>query len=295
MNNLLTNIKEKNNNTLKKSGSLLLKIEGIMVLLGIVLLVIDSDQFITIAVLLIFFAIVLGIVTLFLTLKNAMNNYLKKIDHSIDIAYKNYVDQYNHQNGTAYTVSSQPEAEGNWFLIPSYANKSAYYKLSDETIKMYHAETFNITSADQRKTYYFKGLYMILPGPSGDMQYRDKETFSEKIIESLKEFYRKDEHDLSLYQNKEQYQSGTLYSQKSSKISPVLETLIPLIKEKPFVSSVRIGQKNNQLHIAIVQKEIRLPFVKKYQEVELDRIKQTINENLELLDMIKEAVEKHIN
>lgn len=290
MNNLLLNIKTKNKASMKKSGALLLKIEAVMVALGIILLIIDSNRFITIAVLLIFFATVFGIVTLFIILKNAMNNLLKKIANSVDIGYKYYIDQWNIENNTSYQITSNSEPQDNWFLIPSFANKSVYYKLSDDKIKMYHVEAFNVVSAEQRRTYYFKGLYLIMDGPSGDFQYRDKESISEKIIDTLKSAYRKDENDLSLYSNKEPYQSGTLYLVNQSKISSIVETLIPLIKKQSFVSSIRIGQKNNQIHIAITQKEIRLPYVRKYKEEELNRMKQTIYENLKLLEFIKESV-----
>jgi len=293
MNILLSNINSKNKTSTKRSGILLLKIEGVMVALGIILLIIDTDFFLTVSVLLIFFAFALGIITLFIILKNAVNNHMKMIANSVDIGYRYYVDQWNIENNTSYQVSSSAEPHNNWFLIPSFANKSVHYELSDDTIEMYHVEAFNVVSAEQRRTYFFKGLYLIMEGPSGDIQYRDKESISDKIIGALKDIYKKDENDLSLYTNKEEYQSGTLYLQKQSKISSLVEALIPLIKKQPFVSSIRIGQKNNQLHIAIVQKQIRLPYVKKYKEEELQQIKQTMNENLNILELIKESVAKY--
>lgn len=291
MNVIIEKIKSKNLETTNKPKKLLVGIELVLVFIGVILLMIDSDMFLSVSVLLIFVAIVLGMVSLFLYLLNASKNQQQKIKNSIDIVYKDALEHLNLANDINYQVHSDAESDENWILIPSFANKSIHFELENGHIKMFHAEAFNKVGADQRRTYYFKGLYIIMNGLEGNLQYRDKETFSEKVIESLKELYRKDENDIGSFTGKTPLDLGTLYANKEETGRKLAEELLRHIR-LPFVSSVRIGLQNHQLHIAVTQKSIRLPYIKTYQNEELENIKRVLSENVELLEKIQELVSK---
>jgi len=173
-----------------------------------------------------------------------------------------------------------------WYLVPSFAHIDCDYSLENDDIKMYHGTAFNKVGDKQQVTYYFKGIYIVLDGPLGDCQYRDKAKLTEKIINHFKNIYANDEFSLSNYQYKQEEESGTFYSQNKEKMPLVMKNILANLRTIAFVDSVKIGLKNKRLHIAIEQDAIRLPYIKKYTQKELDEIQKVVNESAKLLDGI---------
>ncbi len=73
-------------------------------------------------------------------------------------------------------------------------------------------EAFNKVGSEQKRTYYFRGIYLTLKGPKGDFQYHDKPTLSSGMINSLKTFYGTDDNDVHQYETKISLGSGSFYS-----------------------------------------------------------------------------------
>ncbi|MFU8787142.1 MAG: hypothetical protein ACNA7U_07805, partial [Candidatus Izemoplasmataceae bacterium] len=155
---------------------------------------------------------------------------------------------------------------------------------------LYHAQVYTAAGNPPRKTVYLNGLYIILKGIEGDMQYRDQESLSGMIIQSLKAIYGKDLHDVDQYQHKTRYESGNFYSHKEEAVPEMIKRLISALRKKTFVHKLGVAIKDGEMHIAIEQKMIRLPYVSKYKEAELIEIKHVLEENVGLLNDIKDVV-----
>ncbi len=286
MNDITNKIKIKNNASYKKSGKMLIYVEILFISVAIILLVIDLETFMTITVLLIFFSLVMGIISLFLAFLNLSKKIEIKIANSVDIGYSTFIQRYNLSNDTDYTIQSDVKADDVFYLVPSFSNKSVNYLIKNQDIKLYHCEVFNKIGAEQRRTYYFKGLYMIINGIKGDAQFRMPESISGKLIESFKHFYKDDLFDISNYKYDKEYKEGMLYNNTKEHPSK-LDDMISLLQQIDFIKSFRIGMKNNELHIAITQDHMRLPYVKKYNDDEIEDINKVVNENLDLIESIK--------
>lgn len=285
MNELLSKVKMKNQETFKKGSTILFKLEGIMVLLAIILLIINRDQFLTPAVLLIFIAFILFMISVFKMAMYATKNQNIKIKNNIDIIYQYYINIFNDNHKTTYRFETDHNEDNDWYLIPSYAQKDIDYCLHDEDkqIKMCYAQTYTAAGYPPRRTTYFSGLYVILKGVEGDMQYRDQDGISGNIINAFKSAYGTDQHDVDQYNKKSRYESGIFYSQEQEEIPDFVKTLLSTLRLKRFVSRLSVAIKNGELHVAIEQKSDRLPYVRKYQDEELDDIKKVVEENATML------------
>jgi hypothetical protein len=294
MDGLLSKIRHANLNEKAQFKKTFLFIEIFMVLLGIVLLIIDTDRFMTASVFLIFFAIIFSMVTLFRFLMKLEKQMQIKIKNSVNYAYQAFIQEYNMNYGTDYQFHINIDSNQDWLLTPSFSNKMIYYSLQNEeqTIRMFYGYAYNIFGEKRTKTYYFQGLYITIDGVNiqGDMQYQDRESLSGKIIQSFKGVGGQDTNDVKKYSNQSSYESGRFYSQKTQTIPELFTRLLYLVKVKTFVSRVNIGLKNKQLHLAIEDKGLRLPYVKKYQSDELLKIKDLVYENASLLKQIEEMI-----
>jgi hypothetical protein len=290
MNDLLSEVKRLNEQTTKRAGRTLIYVEISMLVIGILLLAIDADQFATVSALLIFFAFVMFIITLFMLVLHATRNMETKIANTIKIAYKKHIDTYNEEAKTTYAFHTDANPTEPWLLVPSYAGKSCRYVLRDDFIELYHAESYTQAGNPPRKTYFFQGLYIIMEGPSGDLQYSDQDRLSGRIINAFKGIYGKDEHDIDRFPYRTSHASGTFYAQSETEVPKLFRDLIGVLKKKPYVRSLRIALMNRRLHIAVEQTEIRLPYIKKYQERKLREIGGVVRENATLLDEIRGVV-----
>ena len=261
-----------------------------MLILGLVLILIEQDQLLTPGVLIIFFSFLLLIVTLFMTAIHYTKHLKSNIRHSIDVVYQHYADQYNLEEKTNYRYQTKDFNLSTWHLVPSYAQKDVTYVLKDEDINMHHAEAYNIIGDKRTRTYYFKGLYLLMPYKHQDFIYKDRQTMSEKIIDTLKDVYKKDEHDPKRYGFQKDYLEGIVYSENEIKLPPFLKNIYLFLHTLSYVSSVDIGVKNNQLEIAIQIKGTRLPYVKRYVDQELKSIKKIVDEDLYMIEKIKDFV-----
>jgi hypothetical protein len=297
MNHLLSRVQTKNHETIKKGYTILFKIQGFMILMAVILLIIDSNQLLTPAVLLIFFSVILLIISLFVLVLQATKNLNVRIKNSIDIVYQHYVKALNEQQDKTYTFKTDDYLTENWFLVPSYAQKDINYCLYDEDdqVKMYHAQAYTVMGNPPRRTIFFSGLYIVIKGVEGNLQYRDQDSISGNIIDALKSFYGQDQNDLNQFSKRTTYESGILYSNDIEEIPPLIAELISTLRDKAFIRRITIAVKEGELHVALEQKSIRLPYVKKYQNEALVEIKQTIEENVTLLNDLIKIVSFHQN
>jgi hypothetical protein len=294
MDGLLSKIRQANLNEKAQFNKTFLYVEISMVLLGIILLIIDSDRFVTASVFLIFFAIIFSMVTLFRFLMKMEKQRQIKIKNSVIYAYQAYIQDYNMVFGTDYQFHTNIDDNQDWLLTPSFSNKSIYYSLQneDQNMHMFYGYAYNIFGEKRTKTYYFQGLYITIDGVNieGDMQYKDRESLSGKIIQSFKGVGGQDTNDIKNYANQTAYENGQFYSQNKQTIPDQFTQLLSLIKVQSFVSRVNIGLRNNQMHIAIEEKRQRLPYVKKYQDDEMKKIKDIVYENASLLKQIEDII-----
>jgi len=286
MNKTLEELKLRNKTTIKNPSRNLFYIIFVMIVLSIVLLLIDSNRFLTPSVLLGFFSIILGIIALFLLAGHKMRNYQIKVKNNIDIVYQDIVNKYNASKNTLYSCSSENDVNKEWLLVPSYANNESTYKISDSDITLYQATSYNKVGAEQKRTYYFKGLYIGIGGFDGDFQFCSKASATEKIINMFKGLYGEDKNDIKRYSSKVIMNSGTLYNNRSE-VPTEIEDIINTLNNVQNVKGYKIGVRNNRLHLAVTLINNRVPLIKKYNDEEYEAIKNVMFENLNLLEKIK--------
>lgn len=287
MESLFETVKLKDKTTRHKTLRYQWLIIVMMLVTGLVFIVIEEDQLLTPGVLIIFFSFILLIITLFMTALHATRNYKKKVKNSIDVVYQYHADQYNLTQDKTYQYKSDDFNLGTWHLVPSYSNIDVDYELNDGQIQMFHAEAYNIFGEKRTRTYYFKGLYIMMPYTYKDFVYKDKKGMSDRIIDALKDIQRKDEHDPKHFVYQKKYLEGSLSSHDELTPPSFFNDLYQYIHTFSFVSSVDIAVIDNKLEIAIDTKKQRLPYVKKYVNEELEEIKSIVAEDLHMLDKIK--------
>lgn len=290
METLFETLKLKNKKSIHKTLRYQWFIILFMLIMGLIFILIEQDQLLTPGVLIIFFSFLLLIIALFMTAQHYTKNLKKNISNSVDVVYQHYAEEYNLEEKSSYQYQTQDIKLGSWHLVPSYAQKDVRYVLQDDEISLYHAEAFNVVGEKQTRTYYFKGLYMIIPYEYQDFIYKDKQTMSNQIIGTLKDIYKKDDHDPKRYDYQKDVLGGKVYSDNELSLPPFLNDLYEFIHKLSYVSSVDIAVINNELQFAIQTKGIRLPYVKKYVDEELKQIKQIVNEDINLLEEIKDII-----
>lgn len=290
MESLFESVKLKNVTTKHKTLRYQWFVIFLMLMVGLVFIIIEQDQLLTPGVLIIFFSFILLIVTLFMTALNATKNMNKKIKNSIDVVYQYYAVQNNLNQDTLYQYQTEDFNLNPWFLVPSYSNRDVDYVLKDDQVQMFHAEAYNVFGEKRTRTYYFKGLYIIFPYAFDDFVYKDKKGISDHIIHAFKDIHKNDEHDIKFYSYQKAYLKGKLFSHSDLSLPSFFDDLYQYIHSFSFVSSVDIAVKDNRLEIAVTTKNIRLPYVKKYMNDELEDIKKIVDEDIKMLEEIKGIV-----
>lgn len=290
METLFETLKLKNKKSIHKTLRYQWFIILFMLIMGLIFILIEQDQLLTPGVLIIFSSFLLLIITLFMTAQHYTKNLKKNISNSVDVVYQHYAEEYNLEEKSSYQYQTKDIKLGSWHLVPSYAQKDVRYVLQDDEISLYHAEAFNVVGEKQTRTYYFKGLYIITPYKHQDFVYKDKQKISDQIIGSLKDIYKKDDNDPKRYDYQKDVLGGKVYSDNELSLPPFLNDLYEFIHKLSYVSSVDIAVINNELQFAIQTKGIRLPYVKKYVDEELKQIKQIVNEDINLLEEIKDII-----
>lgn len=296
MNNTLHTLKELNEASKKSSTKWMFYIPMGIISTSIVLLIVDVDVYITFAVLAIFFSIIALMIGGFVEILQATKRRKIAIDNSIKIVYDNYVKQYNIENDTDYEITTSDSLDKNWLLVPSFTAKEHDYVLSSENqhTTLFYGSAFSTTGSPPKRTYFFRGLYIVLPFPlEGDFQYQEKLSASQKIIETLKPVYQQDQYDVKRYLSNKPYRKGTYYFMNKEEVPHIIQELITYMESIPFVKHCKIAVQDNQLHIALEDSSLRLPYVKKYIENELIAIKQIVIENASLLQRLSKLIEKN--
>ena len=296
----MNELKEKNKQALSRLTKKFYYIVFSMWFIGAFLIIINPDQLMTVGVFVIFFGFILLIITIFLSALNASKKMKTQIKNSVDLVYQNYLSYFNHKHGTDYNFNSEIESNQDaWYLVPSFATKSIYYVLEDEQrdATMYYAQAYNVAGANQTRSYYFIGLYFVfdhIEGFSSDMQYRDKGPFYQKVITKLTPLIGEDQHRTSRFEYKNEMEEGFFYSHEEKEMPELFQELRKLLNEKEYITSIKLAIQDHQLHIALEQKDKRLPYIKKYQEEELNQIEKIVEENASLLHELEEVLEPYI-
>ena len=155
------------------------------------------------------------------------SQYQIKLKHSIDIVYQTYLESFNLENSQAYVFETEHIKLEPWYLIESYLQRDITFSLSDQKhVKLYFADAYSMRGTPPNRTTYFRGLYIVIGEVDGDIQYRDKESVSGKIVSALSAFYDKDTHDMSKYTHKTPYLSGTVYQNELIDMPRYMQELI---------------------------------------------------------------------
>jgi hypothetical protein len=290
MESLFETVKLKDKTTRHKTLRYQWLIIVMMLVTGLVFILIEQDQLLTPGVLMIFFSFIVLIITLFMTALHAKKIYKIKVKNSIDVVYQYHADQYNLNQDVAYQYQTDDFNLSSWHLVPSYSNIDVDYELKDDQIQMFHAQAYNIFGEKRTKTFYFKGLYIMMSYVYEDFVYKDKKGMSDRMIDALKDITKKDDHDPKHFVHQKKYLEGSFSSHDELNPPSFLIDLYQYIHAFSFVSSVDIAVIDNKLEIAIDIKKQRLPYVKKYMNDELEDIKKIVNEDIKMLEEIKGIV-----
>lgn len=286
------------NSTIKRKGAHrpLFIIISMIIIVAFVLLVIDTDRFLTPFVLMFFFAFMMLIIALFLWALSASKVVKQKVYNTIQIAYKSFIEQYNntHQQDFLIDVTSDRIDKLDWVLVPSYAAKEIDYVIKDDTdlFTMFHGSFFNVFGEKQRRTYYLRGLYIFVDDIHGeDMKYQSKQPIYQGIIHTLKDVVQENSYDNSRFAFKKDYLGGAFFAAHEQDIPERFKALINAIESIDFISFYAIAMHQGQLQIALQEKTNRLPYIKKYQDEELAAIERVVQENLSLLQTLQRIIE----
>lgn len=290
MDSLFETVKLKNITTKHKTLKYQWFIILFMLILGLIFIIIEQDQLLTPGVLIIFFSFILLIITLFMTALDASKKYKTKVKNSVDVIYQYVADQYNIEHKTNYQYQTENFNLNTWHLVPSYSSIDVDYELTDDKIQMFHAEAYNIFGEKRTRTYYFKGLYIVVPYVYQDFVYKDKKGMSDKIINVFKDIQKKDDHDTQLFGYHRKQLEGNLSSHSEINLPSFFNHLYQFIHTNQFVSSVDIAVIDNKLEMAIHTKHQRLPYIKKYTNEEIYDIKKIVDEDIHMLEEIKNMI-----
>lgn len=285
----IKDLKVMNQQSKSKAVSILKKIMFSLLLLGTILFVLDSDRFLTVFVLSIFFTMILGMITLFVFLLNKQQLFHRNIRNTIDLIYTKYLQLYNDMYQTSYDIYTDKKHDMIFKLVPSFANEDTTFLMTNtnNSVNMVHTSLYNQTGENQRRTYYFSGLYIQIQGIEGDTLYRDKETLSSLMIQALKSVIDQDTHVFK-YQHEESFHNGKLsFNQNQQSDKALIKNLLDTIEAFQLTHRIDILIENNTLHIALSLKQMSLPRYKTYHEDESNIIKGHVETYAKLLQAIE--------
>jgi hypothetical protein len=289
MESIVDAIKRQNNANAPRSKRRVWLVVLVLFVGGLAFVVSGNDALLTPGVLSIFASMVLSIVGLFLFALQASNLRAQRISNTVEIGYRALLDQHNLDQGTDYDIRTDPSLDEDWILLPSYADRSVFYEITEGTLRLYHGQSFIKAGAEQRKTYFLRGLYLILDGPKGALQYRSRTNLGGTLIDAFKGLYGTDRFDVSRYSEQRAYEGGTLFHGDMD-IPTGLPDWIALLQEVPYVRSFRLGLHESRMHVALELDAERLPHVTRGTEEEWTNIEQTVSEHLRLLDKWKSLI-----
>jgi hypothetical protein len=277
---LLEDLKKKNLAQTKSLGKATYFILLSLLVLPIVLLIIDLDTFITPAILLLFVNFIFFMISLFRLALHASKNQEVRIKNSVDLLYRTYSKE-------GITVDSIKNADTSLLLVPSFSEDVTRLHLHTDKTSLYHIECFNKIGSEQKKTIYFRGLYLITKASTKrEFQYHETKTLSQSVIKSFLSLYGTDLNDTSNYKVNKALLNGNFYSDDGL-VPDYLEDLVKTLKGFDLTKALAIGQRQDKIHIAIETKHFSLPYVKHYKEEEVQKIKDTLQVYEDLIEKVE--------
>ena len=281
-------LKELNKKSSSKTIALLVEIILSVLAIGIIFLVLDAERFISIFVLSVFFSMILSMITVFISFVKRQQFYHLKIKNTIDLVYNDYLSLFNDINQTSYAIHTDKKHDMMFKLVPSFANEDTTFLITDDShnVQMAHTSLYNQTGEEQRRTYYFSGLYIQINDIEGDMLYRDKQTLSTWMTDALKSLIDIDQHVFT-YNNETSFHHGKLYFNQEDTSKALIKQLLDVIESFQITNRIDILIQDQTLHLALSLKQMSLPHYKSYREEESLTIKQNVETYGKLLQAIE--------
>lgn len=288
MNSSFQKLKALNHETLPRRKHVLLFIAIVFISSAISLLLIDSDQFITYAVLLIFVSFILMMIETFLTLINGVKRLEIKLKNNFKTVYQDYLNTFHFDKNL--TIDTSGKSDIDLLLVPSYSYKQIRLALHNETkdLAIYHLESSVKSGSNQTSTYFLRGLYMIRKHIDGAFQYHDQKGLINSFIYTMSKVIGDDKNDVKLFKLNKSFDHGIIYYNEENEIkhiSPLLKSL----RQFENIKSIKVGAVNNNLHISLELNKFNLPYIKHYKDKEMDDVKKTLNLFVDLMTILEEA------
>lgn len=279
MNNDFFKLKELNSKIRKSNINKMYYVVGIMIAIGIILLIVNSKQFITASVLLIFFSIIISMITFFIQLVSKQTVLKEKIKNSIKIIYPLSVNAYNNKNLSDFQINTESLESSVFKLFPDYCGFESMVSFIDEKSKLTAYQTrLYINGREGRVTPIFNGTYIVVP-----ISYPHKFYFEQLhgALEYLAKAVsiRPNQSDMSIptyFNKKNDFLNGKLSIDSNQELSKQIIDIIKTIEKNHDKDSFRLGMYDNELHIAIQGKNIYPPYIKKYSNKEKENIQEFV-------------------
>jgi hypothetical protein len=279
MNTDFSKLKELNSKLKKGKANKLLYIIAIFISAAIVLLIINSDAFLSLAVILIFFAIIMSMISFFISIISKQKIFKQRIKNSIFLLYPQIVNTYNNTYVSDFQVTVKSLESSKFKLFPDYCEFENLVSFFDEqsNIKSHFIRLY-INGREGRVTPVFNGSYVIIPFSSSINFYYER---LYGAFEHLTKIVSKrptlvDESIPKLFKKKKEFLGGQLSIEPNQELPHQIIDVIKMIKKNHANDSFRIGIHKNDLHISIQSKHTYPPYVKKYKENEKDVIEDFV-------------------
>ncbi|BCR36398.1 beta/alpha barrel domain-containing protein [Mariniplasma anaerobium] len=272
-------IKELNDKIKKGKTKKMLYVVGVMISIGIVLLIINSDQFITISVLLFFFALIISMISFFIFMLSKQRITEEKIKNSIKVIYPVSVNAYNNNQLSDFQIKTDSLESSVFKLFPDYCNYENMVTFFDEKSKLVaYATRIFINRREGRITPVFNGTYIIVPiSYPNNFYYEKLHGALEYLAKAVSKSPMLSDNSIPTYFNKKtDFMGGKLSSDSKQELSKEIVEVIKTLEKNHLNVSLRLGIKDNELHIAVQGKNTYPPYVKKYNDKEKELIQEFV-------------------
>jgi hypothetical protein len=283
MNIDFSKLKELNSKIKKGRANKLLYITAILMSTGIVLLIINSDAFLSASVILIFIAIIMSMINIFISLISKQKIFKHRIRNSIFVIYPQIVNNYNNKYVNDFQMTSDSLESSIFKLFPDYCNFENLVSFFNEqsNIKSHFIRLY-INGREGRVTPIFNGTYFVIPYASSINFYYERlygafEHFT-KLVSIRPNLI--DESIPKQFNEKKEFLGGQLSIESNQELPNQIVDLIRIIEKNHSNTSFRMGIHHNKLHIAIQGKHVYPPYFKKYNENEVNNVQNFVSKIL---------------
>ncbi|MBU1094382.1 MAG: hypothetical protein KKH01_07970 [Firmicutes bacterium] len=292
MDNQYNKLKELNQTVRKDSSSKLFYFFMLLITLGFVLLIIDSNKFQGYAVISFFISLILVFIMLFISLIHKAKIRLQMIKNTVDVIYPVVANKYNAQALTEYNIDSADQKIIIFPLYPDYSVNETLVSFTEEnkSIEAFQTRIY-LAGAEGRNTPLFNGLYLKIAMASTSALYYEKANgFLNQLTNAISNrLFPSDSSLPTQFKTKREFMNGKLSYDSKGEVPEAVIAILKYMELKHPEVSYRLGLTKTELHMALDLFKL-FPYVKKYKESEYKAIEDFVQKTCDELSAIANLV-----